>query len=167
MLMYEGKFIDVISRSGWEYVKRKKSRGAVIILAVTENKDLILVRQYRIPLGCLSLEIPAGIIGDIPGLEKEQIEEAAKRELLEETGYEAKTIKNLGKFVSSPGLSSESFTLCKAEDITKVNDGGGDETESIEVIKIPIISVPQYVEHERKKGIAIDAKIFTALHFVN
>ena len=76
----------------------------------------ILVEQYRVPLGARCLELPAGLVGDEE--EGEEVEAAAIRELEEETGYRAARMVDLGRFHASPGMSSEGFTLLRAEGLS-------------------------------------------------
>src|SRR5882672_6123707 len=87
--LHTGKFLALIQESHWEYVDRVNSPGAAIIAAVTDVQKLLLVEQYRIPLHSRTIELPAGMIGDEPGSGDESQAEAARRELLEETGYDA------------------------------------------------------------------------------
>src|ERR1700722_17662471 len=83
------KFLALIKEGHWEYVDRVNATGAALIVAVTPEEKLILVEQYRIPVHVRTIELPAGIIGDEPGNCGESHAEAARRELLEETGYAA------------------------------------------------------------------------------
>src|SRR5436305_7986631 len=91
----EGKHIRLVARGKWEFAERKKVSGIVGIVAVTDDRKLILVEQFRAPVNARVIEIPAGLAGDIEGSEDEALEIAAKRELSEETGYEAKTMNRL------------------------------------------------------------------------
>ena len=106
-VLFQGRFIRVKKQGRWEYVERCKTTGAVAILAVTAAEEIILVEQYRIPMGKRVIEIPAGLSGDIEGEENEAMAEAAKRELLEETGYQAERMRFLTQGPSSAGLSTE------------------------------------------------------------
>ena len=120
-IVWQGKFITAKVRGRWEYVGRSRGIRAAAIIAIDDG-HVLLVDQYRIPLGKRSLEIPAGLIGDDEGKEGEAPEVAAMRELEEETGYTAERMENLGEFHSSPGMVSEAFTLLKAHGLTKIGE---------------------------------------------
>src|SRR5678816_1525211 len=87
--LHTGKFLALVTEGHWEYADRTNATGAAIIVAVTEEQKLLLVEQYRIPVHARTIELPAGIIGDEPGSSDEAHAEAARRELIEETGFEA------------------------------------------------------------------------------
>jgi ADP-ribose pyrophosphatase len=116
-VLYEGRFLTVRKKGHWEYVERRKASGIVAILAITDNRGLILVEQFRIPVNKRVIEIPAGLAGDIAGNETETLAEAAKRELLEETGYEAQRMEYLTEGPASAGLSTEVITLFRAHEL--------------------------------------------------
>ncbi len=62
--LHRGKYLELLRDGHWEFVRRVNARGAVFVLAVTEAKELVLVEQYRVPVGERTLELPAGIYGD-------------------------------------------------------------------------------------------------------
>ncbi len=159
--VWQGKFITAKRQGRWEYVARARGIRAAVIVAVDDAGHLLLVEQYRVPLGRRCLELPAGLIGD--GGDDEADETAAARELEEETGYRADRIESLGEFYSSPGMVSESFTLVRAYGLTKVAEGGGVEGENITVHRVKLADVPAYVAECRGRGMAIDVKLLLAL----
>lgn len=158
--VWAGKYIQVKRQGPWEYVSRTRGVTAAVILALDDG-HVLLVEQYRVPLGAKCLELPAGLVGDEE--EGEAAEVAAIRELEEETGYRARHMVNLGRFHASPGMSSEGFSLLRAQDISKVGDGGGVDGEDIIVHRVPIANVPTFVEARRADGIAIDVKLLLLL----
>lgn len=160
-VMWEGRFIRAVRRGRWEYVGRRGGIEAAVIYAETPAGEVILVEQYRVPLGRRSLELPAGLVGD--DTEGEGVASAAARELEEETGYRAGRIEELGFFYASPGMTSEGFTLVRAHDVEKVGDGGGDAQENIEVILVPCADLPAFVAAKRAAGVAIDVKMLLLL----
>lgn len=162
-VQWEGRFITAKTRGRWEYVGRARGIRAAAIIALDEDPDgtryVILVSQYRVPLGCFSLEIPAGLVGDDEGSEDELAIDAAARELEEETGYQAGSIEVLGEFYSSPGMVSECFTLLRASDLTKVSEGGGTDSENINVHRVKLSELNEFVADWRKGGHGVDVRI--------
>jgi ADP-ribose pyrophosphatase len=157
---WAGKFVEARRRGRWEYASRVGGIRAAVILALDAG-DVILVEQYRVPLGQFCLELPAGLIGD--ETDGESALASAMRELEEETGYRAAQWEVLGEFASSPGMLSETFTLVKATGLTKVGEGGGTEHEDILVRRVPLTQVPGTIAECRARGLAIDAKLLLLL----
>ena len=157
---WDGKYIKVIKEGRWEYVCRTRGISAVVILAVEQGK-VILVEQHRVPIGRKCLELPAGLVGDEDN--DEDICTAAIRELEEETGYRAEHMTDLGRFHSSPGMTSEGFNLVRGEGLTKVGDGGGVEAEDIAVHLVPFADIPAFIEARRREGVAIDVRLLLLL----
>lgn len=166
-VMWEGKFVTAKRRGRWEYVGRSRGIRAAVILAVDSTGDeedhVILIDQYRVPLGTRCLELPAGLVGDSDHTADEDAAIAAARELEEETGYRAGRMESAGEFFSSPGMVSESFTLFLAHDLEKVGDGGGVEAEDIAVHRVPVSRVAEAVAEWRAQGFAVDVKLLTLL----
>jgi ADP-ribose pyrophosphatase len=155
-IAWQGRFIQVHREGKWEYVSRTRGVTAAVIVAIDDG-HLLLVEQLRVPLRRRCLELPAGLVGDEE--EGEEVESAAIRELEEETGYRAERMVALGRFHASPGMSSEGFTLLRAEGLTKVGNGGGVSGENIEVHRVKLAEVPAFIEAKRKEGAAIDVKL--------
>ena len=162
-IMWQGRFITAKRRGRWEYVGRARGIHAAAILAVDDEDHVILVEQYRVPLGRQSIELPAGLVGDDEASEGEPASGAAARELEEETGYRAGRIEEVGEFCSSPGMVSESFTLFRAFELEKVGDGGGIGNERIVVHRVPLAEIGQRIAGWRASGYAIDVKLLTLL----
>ena len=160
-VMWEGRYMAAVTRGRWEYVRRTGGMTAVAIEAVVDGK-LLLVEQYREPLGRACIELPAGLVGDDDG-RHDTPEQAASRELEEETGYRAGRIETLGVFHSSPGILSEGFTMVRAHDCVKVGEGGGVEGENITVHEVATDRLAQFVEEQRAKGSAIDVRVMAML----
>jgi len=161
--MWEGRFITTRRQGRWEYVSRARGIRAAVILAVDAQDHVILVDQFRVPLGRRCIELPAGLVGDHDDNADEDAAIAAARELEEETGYHAETMEKLGEFFSSPGMVSESFTLFRAQGLTRVSAGGGVESEDIVVHRVPLAGIGQAVADWRAQGYAIDVKILMLL----
>ena len=164
-LIHRGKFLSYHrTDAGWEYVSRSNAKGCVAILAVTDDKRVILTEQYRPPMGQTVIELPAGLAGDIPLQEDEPLLSAARRELKEETGYEAKNWTSLGEGTSSAGLTDETSTIFYATGLTKMGEGGGVGGEQIKVHYIAMMDVPKWCNDRRREGCYVDFKIFAALY---
>ena len=158
--MWAGRFLTAKKQGRWEYVSRARGIRAAVILAVDDG-HVLLVDQYRVPLGRRCLELPAGLIGDDSAGEAPEV--AAARELEEETGYRAGAIEDLGEFYSSPGMVSESFHLMRAHDLVRVGDGGGVDDEGIVVHRVALAAVPGFVTEMRANGYAVDVKLLLLL----
>jgi ADP-ribose pyrophosphatase len=167
-IVWQGRFITTKVDGKWEYVSRARGIRAAVILAIDDEDHVLLVEQYRIPLGRNCIELPAGLIGDHDDVAGEEDSTAAARELEEETGYQAGRIEALGEFWSSPGMVSESFTLVRAHDLQKVSNGGGTEGENITVHRVAMHSLPAFIAERRAMGDAIDVKLLLLLgqHFL-
>lgn len=160
-IVWQGKFITTRRRGRWEYVGRARGIKAAVILAIDDEDHVILVDQYRVPLGRRCVELPAGLVGDQEA--GEETVDAAARELEEETGYRPGRMEVIGEFFSSPGMVSESFTLLRAHDLEKVGEGGGVESEDITVHRVPVSEIGAAVKRWRAEGFAIDVKMLTLL----
>lgn len=159
--MWEGRYISAVREGRWEYVRRTRGIRAVVILAETDDGEVLLVEQDRVPIGRRCLELPAGLIGD--DLPDDTVEGAARRELEEETGFRPERIEPLGEFYSSPGMVSEGFTLVRALGLTKVGEGGGVDHEQIRVHRVKRADVGEFIETMRGQGIGIDVKLLLLL----
>lgn len=159
-IVWTGKFLVARKRGRWEYVSRTGGVRAAVILAIDDG-NVILVDQYRVPLGRTCLELPAGLVGDDDA--GETIAAAAARELEEETGYRATSIEPIGDFHSSPGMVSECFSLVRATGLVRVGAGGGVDGEGITVHRVPITGIADYVAARRGEGMAIDVKLLLLL----
>ena len=162
-IVYKGKFIQVVNNNSWEYVSRVNSQYAVSICALTPNNEIILVEQFRVPIQKNVIENPAGLVGDQK--DPESALATAKRELMEETGYESDDWKELYKTCSSPGLTDEKSTKFLALKCKKVAEGGGVVgEEDITVHRVPLKSLITWVERKRSEGLMVDAGLFSALY---
>ena len=162
-ITWQGRFITARKRGKWEYVSRARGIRAAVILAIDEQDRVILVEQFRVPLGRSCIELPAGLIGDDAGGEDEDATTAARRELEEETGYRAERMEVLGEFQSSPGMVTESFTLLRAHDLIRVSEGGGTEGENITVHHVPRAEIAERVDEWRAQGLGIDVRLLMLL----
>lgn len=158
--VWAGKYIEAKRKGRWEFVGRANDIHAAVIVAI-EDGHVLLVEQNRVPLGGPCLELPAGLVGDTD--KGETVETSAARELEEETGYRPDRIDIIGRFASSPGMVSETFTLVRAHGLTKVGDGGGEASEGITVHRVALGDVPAFVARKRADGCYIDVKMLLLL----
>ena len=159
-IVWSGRFIEAKMLGRWEYVSRTRGVSAAVILALDEG-HVLLVEQYRVPIGARCLELPAGLVGDEE--EGEAAASAAIRELEEETGYTAERAVDLGRYFASPGMSSEGFTLLRAEGLSRIGEGGGVAGEDIEVHRVKLDEVAAFVAARRDAGVALDSKLLLLL----
>jgi len=164
--LHAGKYLALVKEGRWEYADRTNATGAAIIVAVTAERKLLLVEQYRIPVHARTIELPAGIIGDEADNADEAHAEAARRELREETGYEAGQIEALTHGPASSGLTSETVTLFLATQLRRVGAGGGVAHEEITVHEVPLAEVHDWLEGKAKAGLLIDPKVYAGLYFI-
>ena len=143
-IVWAGRYIEARREGTWEYVGRANDIHAAVIVAVddapsgnAQDRHVILIDQPRVPLGGRCLELPAG--------------------------YRAGRIEVVGRFASSPGMVSETFTLVRAHELTRVGEGGGDANEDIVVHRVRLDEVPAFVAQKRAEGMFVDVKLLLLL----
>lgn len=165
-VLHAGKHLSLIREGHWEYAARVNATGAAIIVAVTDERAVVLVEQYRIPVHARTVEFPAGLIGDEPGQNGEAHADAARRELLEETGFAAEHMEVLTHGPASSGLGSELVTLFRASGLRRAGKGGGVDKEDITVHEVPLDGVDAWLEAKAKAGVLVDPKTYAGLYFI-
>ncbi len=163
---FRGKFLEMVTVGGWEYVQRTKGNTPVGIVALTPENHVVLISQFRAPVGAEVIEIPAGLVGDHEGAEQEEWAVAAKRELLEETGWEAQQVEKLTLGPTSAGLTSELILLVRATGLRKVGEPEGDGTEQITLHEVPLAEVDRWLAAKVAAGVLVDPKVYAGLYFV-
>lgn len=163
----EGHFIRLLSHDGWEYVQRKGVTGIVVIVAITADRKILLVEQYRHAVGRHVVELPAGLVGDKPSEVTEDLPTAANRELLEETGYSAERMITLLNGPVNPAMSRDHYTFYHAVGLKRVHAGGGDETEKIHVHEVPLAECHAWLMSRVAENCLVDPKVFVGLYFAN
>lgn len=157
--IHQGKFISLVQdqicyADGechlWDKVTHP---GAVAVVPITENGDLVLIEQWRRTVQQVTLEIPAGLID--PG---ETIEECAQRELQEEIGQKAKQIDYLGWVFTSPAILTEKIHIFVAKDLhpRKLH---AEDTDKIDIRVVSLKDAFMYI----KNGTIVDAKTVLAI----
>jgi 8-oxo-dGTP pyrophosphatase MutT (NUDIX family) len=138
--LWKGKFMSAVEITyrdakgavrTWEALERVGVGGIVVMVAVTPAGNVILEKQFRPPMGRDVIELPAGLVEP-----DESMETAAKRELIEETGWEAKKIAFLAEGPISTGASTETLRAYLCTELEHVGKNGGDDNEIIEVIEV-------------------------------
>lgn len=162
---WEGKYLRVVVERGWQYVERRGITGIVAIIPVTDQGEVVLIEQTRIPVGGRVIEMPAGLVGDEPGQEGESFESAARRELLEETGYEAESMERLFEGAVTAGLADERLTYFLARGCRRVGPGGGDGSEDITTHVVPLAKVLEWIDGQIADGKIADVKAVAILKF--
>lgn len=144
----------------WESCDRTGTgAGCFIFARIVPDNEVLLIRQFRPPVGKLVLEFPAGLID--PG---ETPEETAVRELYEETGYAGKIISVTRPAYSSPGLTGEPIS-CVMMEIDgeayrgKVVEAHPEEVECIDVFRVPLENLADFVSEQERDGVGVDTKI--------
>lgn len=161
----DGKFIRLVKQGKWEYAQRKGISGIVTIVAVTDDRKLLLVEQDRAPVGGRVIELPAGLAGDDEEHRGEDLANAARRELLEETGYEADEMAQVAQGPPSAGMTDEIITLFVARGLRKVGEAEGDGSEDITVHEVPLDEVVEWLEARWREGRMVDMKVYAGLFF--
>jgi len=162
-----GRWLRLMRRGRWEYAERTNPGGGVIIIAVTPQDRILFVEQWREAIGGRTIEMPAGLVGDLDGSAGESAVTAAEREILEETGYRAGRIDFLMAGPSSAGMSNEIIAFVRAHDLLREHDGGGDHSEDIRVHEIPRTEAALWLLAKMREGFSIDPKLFAGLYFLD
>lgn len=163
--LHEGRWLSLRKRGRWEYAERNNRGGAVIIVALTAEDKLLFVEQYRVAIQQYTIEMPAGLVGDLAGHTDESALRAAERELEEETGYHCSWVEFIHRGPSSSGMSTEMITFVRAHDLQKVGPGGGDASENIVVHEVPRKEAGDWLFARAAEGYSIDPKLFAGLWF--
>lgn len=162
-LLFQTPWLSLHRIGHWDYVRRPHAESCVGVLAVTDDDELVLVEQFRFPVGKRVVEIPAGLYGDDPAYGGETPAECAGRELLEETGFRATSIKPLIITPTSAGMTSEWTHLFHATGLIRAHDGGGVGGEDIETHLVPVRDVRGWLAARQAAGVGVDFKIHAAL----
>lgn len=164
--LFNGRWLRLMRRGRWEFAERTNPGGGVIIIAVTPQDRILFVEQWREAVRSKTIEMPAGLVGDM-GDKGESATVAAARELAEETGYRAARIELLMAGPSSAGMSNEMIAFVRAYDLAREHAGGGDHTEDIVVHEIPRAHAATWLLEKSRQGYSIDPKLFAGLYFLD
>ena len=166
-ILAQTPYLRLVDRDGWAFVERPNAHGVVVVVALTPERKLLFVEQPRAPLKAPAIEFPAGLMGDEPGLQRENALEAARRELEEETGYRAGQLRLVNTSATSPGMTSEMVHFVVAWDLVKVGAGGGVSGEDITVHEIPLAEARAWLNERARRGSVVASKVFAGLYFAH
>jgi ADP-ribose pyrophosphatase len=161
--LYESRWLGLYRIGHWDFVRRPNSDACVGILAITDNNEVVLVEQFRIPVGKRVIEIPAGLVGDEEEHRGEALAETAARELMEETGHRAAEIRAILSSPTSAGMTPEFTHLFLATGLSRETEGGGVSGEDITVHHVPLAELRDFLAGKLSEGLAVDFKIHAAL----
>lgn len=164
--VYEGRYLRMVERGSWEYSERTHAGGlAAIILAVTPEDRVLFVEQFRVPLQANTIEMPAGLVGDDHA--EDTLVDAARRELIEETGWSAGRVDVLLTGPTSSGMSNERIAFVRARELVRVGEGGGVDDENIIVHAVPRNEAPAWLMRKRAEGYELDLKLWAGLWMID
>jgi ADP-ribose pyrophosphatase len=164
--LFNGRWLRLQRRGRWEFAERTNPGGGVIIIAITAEQRVLFVEQWREAVASKTIEMPAGLVGDLAGNAGESAVAAAARELTEETGYRAGRVEFLMAGPSSAGMSNEIIAFVRAHDLVREHAGGGDATEDILVHEVPLADAATWLLGKSREGYSIDPKLFAGLYFI-
>lgn len=167
--IWEGDFLKIVRvvyqdhrglLQNLEAVERINHQGVVVIVPFTKEKEFVLIRQFRPLIEKFVISFPAGLIDT-----NENVFDAAKRELIEETGYTSEKLMLLSQGPESSGISTAAMTILLAIDAAPASaqlkqQNLPDESENIEAIKIPADKIYKVMEDFQNNGDYIDLKIY-------
>jgi len=163
--LYQDKYIELkksiyldksLKENQWVYIERTHhTKAAVVIPLLKETGEVILIKQYRVPLNQYVIEFPAGLIegNEAPGF-------AGLRELEEETGYTGKVVSVSPPLSTSAGLTSENIYLVIVEISPDIKEQMLEDSEDIEVLKIKTSEAIPLLEKWSSEGFSIDSKVW-------
>ena len=164
--LYEGQWLRLVRIGHWESCERTHGQGmAVIVIAVTPADEVLFVEQYRIPLGARTIEMPAGLVGDDHA--QDTLMDAARRELIEETGWSPGKVDVLLIGPTSSGMSNERIAFVRALELVRVGDGGGVDGEDIIVHAVPRCEAPAWLMRKQAEGFELDLKLWAGLWMID
>ena len=164
--LYEGDWLRLVRIGHWEACERTHGQGmAVIVIAVTPADEVLFVEQYRIPLGSRTIEMPAGLVGDDHA--QDTLVDAARRELIEETGWSPGKVDVLLVGPTSSGMSNERIAFVRATGLTQVGAGGGVDSEDITVHAVPRAEAPAWLMRKQAEGFELDLKLWAGLWMID
>ena len=164
---WRGRYLEAVRSGTWEYVRRVGQMSAAVVLAITDEGEAVLIEQHRPAVGASTIELVAGLIGDVDDGAGADPRATAERELMEETGFAATTWRYVGEFATSPGMSAELFHLFLATGLTRPGAGGGVGGERIVTHTVKLLELAAFVAAKRAEGLVIDSRLIAFLPWAN
>jgi ADP-ribose pyrophosphatase len=163
--LHETKYLKLVSAGKWQWVSRPNP--VVCIAGLTDDGKVLLIEQFRTPVDARVIELPAGLVGDEPGSASEPLVEAARRELLEETGFEAEELTQAFVGVTSAGLTDETTTFFIASGLRQINKATGSGDEQIEQHLVPLNEVFAWLASRQRDGRLVDGRVIAGLYLLS
>ncbi len=132
-----------------------------MVVALTSDGSIVLVEEFRPAVDAWVVCLPAGLVGDEG---PEDRESAARRELREETGWEAGSLEYLGRGPGSAGMSSEIVNFSVARGVRLAGEQGDREREEIRVRVVPLAGLDAWARDRERAGVLIDPKVWAGIH---
>jgi ADP-ribose pyrophosphatase len=159
-VLYEGEHLQLRRRLLWEYAEHRVAKESVMVVALSSDGRLVLVEEFRPAVNASVICLPAGLVGD-DGPEDSAI--AARRELSEETGWEAGELELLGRGPGSAGMSSEIVVFYAARGVRRTGEQGERERAEIRVHAVPLADLVEWSREKESAGAFIDPKVWAGL----
>jgi len=159
--LYEGRHLRLKRRRGWEYAEHRTASEAVLVMALTEDGRVVLVEEFRPAVNAPVVSPPAGLVGDEG---PEEPAEAARRELAEETGYEADSFEPLGRGPGSAGQSSETVIFYLARGARRTGEQAPHDRGVLRVHEVPIAEMSRFASEREAAGALVDPKVWAGLY---
>lgn len=163
-LLHATRWLQLIDRNyrtrtgehkAWSYIERIGNREAVVVVPRTRDGRLLLIRQFRVPFAADVIEFPAGLIDD-----GETPQQAALRELREETGFSGTVTGCTGPDCTSPGLTTETiYTVTALIGDRPVTEKSPEASEQIEEMLVSPEAAPALLDRLAAQGCIIDTKV--------
>jgi len=165
--LFAGQWLRIKRRGKWEYAERtNRGGGAVIVIAETADGKVVFVEQFRTPINARTIEMPAGLIGDDEAEADDDLIATARRELIEETGYDGDSFEHILTGPTSAGMSNEMVAFVLARGLRRVGPGGGVHGEDITVHEVAREEAAAWLMNKQAEGFGIDLKLFAGLWFL-
>src|SRR5262245_31957107 len=160
-ILLQGRHMRFLRRRGWEYIEHCTAPEAAMVVALTSAGEIVLAEEFRLPVNAPVISLPAGLIGDEG---PEEAAEAARRELMEETGYAADRLVLLDRGPGSAGQSSEMVTFFLARPAVRAGEQAPHDVRKIHVHVVPVSELREWARKRQAEGAVVDPKIWAGLY---